>query len=139
MAFITDEDYEVQARNEILKMLDDTIDNTVFRRAEHMAIDQIKSNLAGRYDLTTVFDKEGDERNMFIVMTVIDMALYHIWAKKAPRQIPEVRKDRYQDAIDWLTAVSEGKRLTDLPRVEIGGNDSGVIIKSLYTPNGNKF
>lgn len=139
MAFITDEDYEVQARNEILKMLDGSIENSAFRTAERMAIDQIKNNLAGRYDLTEVFNKEDDERDMFIVMTVIDMALYHIWAKKAPRQIPEVRKDRYQDAIDWLTAVAEGKRLTDLPRVEIAGNSSGVIIKSKYKPNDNKF
>lgn len=139
MAYITDEDYGVQARTEIIKMLDGSEGNTAFRVAERMAIDQVKKNLSGRYDLTSIFAKEGDERDMFLVMLIIDMALYHIWAKKAPRMIPEMRKERYQDALDWLTAVGDGKRPTDLPLIASDEYKGEIRIKSVYTPNNNKF
>ena len=139
MAFITDDDYGVQARTEIMKMLDGSDDNTLFRVAERMAIDQIKNNLAGRYDLTAIFNAVNEDRDMFLVMIVIDMALYHIWAKKAPRMIPDMRKERYQDAIDWLTAVGDGKRPTNLPTIAADGYAAEIRIKSVYTPNNNKF
>lgn len=139
MAFITDSDYSVQARSEIIKMLDGTEDNASFRIAEKMSIDQLKKSLSGRYNLTTIFEKEGDERDMFIVMIIIDMSLYHMWSKKAPRMIPDYRKERYQDAIDWIKSVGEGKTPTDLPRIADDDYTGEIRIKSIYTKNDNKF
>ena len=137
--FVTDNDYEVQVRQEIMSILDGSDDRTAVRLAEHMAIDQIKSYLSGRYDTNTIFACEGEERNHFLVMITIDIALYHLWSKRAPRKIPEYRAQRYQDALDWLKAVGEGTMTTDLPQLQGDDFFGSFKISSKYQPNDNKF
>lgn len=137
--FVTDSDYEVQVRQEIMSLLDGSDDRAALRLAERMAIDQIKSYLSGRYDTTTIFACEGDERDHFLVMITIDIALYHLWSKRAPRKIPEFRAQRYQDALDWLKAVGEGTLTTDLPQLPTDEYVGDVVITSNYKPNQNKY
>ncbi len=137
--FITDNDYEVQVRQEIVQLLDGSNDHSAVRLAERMAIDQIKSYLSGRYDTQTIFACEGDERDLFLVMIAIDIALYHLWSKRAPRKIPEFRAQRYQDALDWLKAVGEGTLQTDLPQLPTDEYTGDVLITSNYKPNQNKY
>jgi phage gp36-like protein len=139
--FIDDDDYEVQAKEEILNLLDPTEQRTGLRKAEKFAISEIRKYLGGRYDMDKVFDKEGDDRDAYIVMITIDIAIYHIYSKKAPRKIPEYRDIRYRDALNWLTDVGTGEMPTDLPPLE---DEEGIYqgetrIFSLYKPNNNKF
>jgi hypothetical protein len=135
--FITNEDYSVQARNEILELLDGTLEYKL-RAAEGMAIAQIKMKAGGRYNMEEVFSKRGDERNAFIVMITIDIAIYHLYSQKPARKIPEPRKDRYNDAIIWLDAVHDGKP-TDLPLLPPEEYEGDMRIFSLYPPNNNKY
>jgi phage gp36-like protein len=137
--FVTDNDYEVQVRQEIVSLLDGSNDHAAMRLSERMAVDQIKSYLSGRYDTATIFAQEGDDRDHFLVMITIDLALYHLWSKRAPRKIPEFRAQRYQDALDWLKAVGEGTLTTDLPQLATEDYTGDVVIKSNYKPNRNKF
>ena len=137
--FINDEDYEVQVRQEIKALLEGSDDTPVISMAERMAIDQIKSYIGGRYDVQTIFAQEGEQRDHFIVMITIDIALYHLWSKRAPRKIPEFRAQRYQDAIDWLKAVGEGTMATDLPQLPADEYTGDVVIQSNYKPNQNKY
>lgn len=137
--FITDNDYEVQVRQEIMQLLDGSDDRSAIRLAERMAVDQIKSYLSGRYDTATIFACEGDDRDLFLVMIAIDIALYHLWSKRAPRKIPEFRAQRYQDALDWLKAVGEGTLQTDLPQLPTDEYTGDVLITSNYKPNQNKY
>jgi len=139
MAFITDEDYEVQVRNEILKLLDGTDDNSIVRQAERMAIDQIKNFLSGRYDVATIFDATGDTRDQYLVMITIDIALYHLWSKRAPRMIPEYRKTRYDDALAWLTDVGQGDITTFLPAIATDTYQGEIRISSRYTQSDYKY
>ena len=139
MMFITDNDFEVQVRQEILSLLDGTDDKAAIELAARMATDQIRQYIGGRYDCDTIFAAEGENRDHFIVMITIDILLYHLWAKRAPRKIPEYRATRYQDALDWLKDVGSGEidsALPQLPPDEYAGN---VWIKSKYKPNENKF
>lgn len=137
--FINDEDYDVQVRQEIMGLLDNSDNRQAVGLAERMATDQIKSYLSGRYDVQTIFAQEGDSRNHFIVMITIDIALYHLWSKRAPRKIPEFRAQRYQDALDWLKAVGEGTMATDLPQLPVDEYTGDVVIRSNYKPNQNKY
>lgn len=137
--FITDNDYEVQVRQEIMQLLDGSDERSAVRLAERMAVDQIKSYLSGRYDTATIFACEGDDRDLFLVMIAIDIALYHLWSKRAPRKIPEFRAQRYQDALDWLKAVGEGTLQTDLPQLPTDEYTGDVVITSNYKPNQNKY
>jgi hypothetical protein len=43
-----------------------------------------------------------------MVGTMIDIALYHIHSRIAPRNIPDLRVKRYDDAKKWLKMCAHG-------------------------------
>jgi phage gp36-like protein len=128
--FIKETDYAVLIRTEIKNILLENYSETKLFSAEEMAIAQIKNYLAGRYDVSLIFtpllepaigDNLGeqiDTRNAFIVMIVIDCALYHLYCSIAPNKIPEHRSNRYQDALDWLKSMLEPNKKADLPLIK---------------------
>lgn len=104
----------MQVKSEILNLLDNTNDQTKLQQAERTAISQMRKWLGKRYDLDTLFapwNGTGDDtRDPYIVMTVIDIALYHLWsARAAGNKIPAWREQRYNDALDWLKKESKGE------------------------------
>ena len=118
--FIKYTDYDVLIRTETKGILLENYSDLKLKSAEQMAISQIKNYLAGRYDVAKIFtpwtDSEiEDTRNAFIVMITIDCALYHLYCSIAPNKIPEHRSNRYQDALEWLKMMAEGKGNADLP------------------------
>lgn len=137
--FISESDYDVQARQEILSLLDTSDGNANLGIAERMAVDQIKQYIGGRYDCEAIFSATGDSRDMFIVMITIDIALYHLWSKMAPRKIPELRAQRYQDALDWLKGVGDGTMKSNLPQLDVDNFKSDISIVSRYQQNFNKY
>lgn len=66
---------------------------------------------------TTKWTK-GDNRNPLIVMYMVDITLYHVLSRIAPRNIPPLRIDRYNMAITALREINEGVRMTDVPLVQ---------------------
>lgn len=75
----------------------------------------------------------GDNRNQQLVNYFIDITLYHLHSRVAPRNIPELRVKRYDDAIAWFKmAAGKGDNTVtaDLPllqpkqggRIRWGGN-----------------
>lgn len=54
----------------------------------------------------------GDNRNQQLVNYCIDVALYTVHSRIAPRNIPELRVKRYDDVIKWLNNVAQGKEIT---------------------------
>lgn len=67
---------------------------------------------------------EGDNRNAKIVELMIDIVVYHVHARIQPRNIPEIRKERYDGndpdqkggAIGFLKLVQKGTAQLDIPR-----------------------
>lgn len=60
----------------------------------------------------------GDDRNGLIVQKTIDIALYHLHAAIAPRNIPELRTKRYDDAIIFLKDCANGNITLDSPLLQ---------------------
>lgn len=139
--FITNDDYSVLVRNEIKDILLDNYTEAKLRAAEQMAIAQVKNYLSGKYDVKTIFEAQGNERNSHIVMVTLDCALYHLYTSTVPRKMPDIRSQRYQDAIDWLKLIAEGKAYADLPKVksEKGEELLGLKISSKYEANNNRW
>ncbi|MGJ1366036.1 phage protein Gp36 family protein [Sphingobacterium spiritivorum] len=121
MSFLTESDYSAQIRSEILN----TVKNTNgLSKAELMAQTEMESYLNSRYDVSQIFNKEGDQRNSLILMYLIDITLYHLHSNISPRNVPELRAIRYEAAIDWLNRVAAGKLNPDLPELpDQGGTD----------------
>jgi phage gp36-like protein len=147
--FIKETDYAVLIRTEIKNILLENYSETKLLSAEQMAIAQIKNYLAGRYDVALIFtpllepaegDNPGeqiDTRNAFVVMIVIDCALYHLYCSIAPNKIPEHRSNRYQDALEWLKMMAEGKGNADLPLIK--DESTGEVKDSFRLSSNNKF
>jgi phage gp36-like protein len=139
--FLTDSDYDVQIRTEIAKIIDSASNTPKFLKAENMAIAQIRNHLSGRYDCDKIFTPISgtDTRDQYIVMLVIDIALYHLWSKEAPNNIPKHRELRYNDALEWLKSVQDGKA-ADLPELTDAGEEVGTVrIWSKNEPEDNRF
>jgi phage gp36-like protein len=145
--FLKDTDYAVLIRTEIKNILLENYTETKLLSAEQMAIAQIKNYLAGRYDVTAIYSPplEGlgeDTRNAYIVMITIDCALYHLYCSIAPNKIPEHRSNRYQDVMEWLKMMAEGKGNADLPLfkdIATGEVKDSFRLSSKNTFNNNKW
>lgn len=140
--FLLDSDYDDQIRVELRALLDDTTNETQLKQAEMKALAQMRMYLSGRYDVGAIFapaePNEPDSRNAFIVMTLIDITLYHLWSKERGK-MPQVRSDRYQDALDWLKAVGNGREISDLPTKDDQGESPMAQIFSHQKPNNHKY
>ena len=72
----------------------------------------------------------GDLRSQQLLAVTIDICLYHLHSRIAPRNIPELRVKRYDDSISWLRMCAEGGITPNLPviqprqgyRIRYGGN-----------------
>ena len=74
---------------------------------------------AGMLPTDTSYWTAGDNRNQQLVMYVIDITLYHIHKRIAPRNIPDLRVKAYDDAKKWLKDAAQGDYITaDLPRIQ---------------------
>lgn len=79
--------------------------------------------VTGEYPDNDLVWTKGDNRNQQIVMRLIDITLYHLHSRINPRNIPDLRKDRYDGnreaqtlgAIGWLKSVARGDVNADLP------------------------
>lgn len=144
MSFLKPTDWNVQVRAEIARILDPSISSATLLQAENIAVAQIKNHLSNRYDIENIFtpapESGADERDMYIVMITIDLALYHIWSKEGPNNIPKTRELRYTDAMTWLGDVQRGKP-SNLPLITNpdGEPADGVRIWSRHAPESNRY
>lgn len=105
MAFLTQNDYLQVIQEDILIMV--TENNPTNRlMAENSSMEQMKSYLCTRYDVEAIFAATGAQRNSLIVQLLIDISLYHLHARIDPEMIPDIRRERYKNAIEWLKDVA---------------------------------
>lgn len=89
---------------------------------------------AGTLPSNTAKWTAGDNRSQQLVMHAIDITLYHIHSRIAPRNIPQLRMDRYDAAIAWLKMANRGEITADIPklqpkqgaRIRYGGNVKSI-------------
>lgn len=68
--------------------------------------------------LDTDFWTNGDNRDQQMLLYFIDIALYHLHSRISPRNIPQLRIDRYHSAIDWLKMCGKGEVTPNLPLIQ---------------------
>ena len=113
--FITLEDYDASIHREILDALlrhDSEIqDSAIIEICEDRAIEEMRSYMDKFY-------ATGTDRNQLVLMMALDIAIYHIFCQHNPYKMSQVRKDRYDRAVEWLKAVAAGKiTIADAPRL----------------------
>ncbi len=103
--FIDLKDYDASIHREILDALTRD-DDSLVEICEDRAIAEMRGYLSRRYDCNKVFKATGDNRNQLILMMAIDIAVYHIFCIHNPRNVSQIRKDRYDRAKEWLIGVA---------------------------------
>jgi len=104
--FINLEDYDASIHLDILDALVRK-DRSIIEILENRAISEMRSYLSRRYDCDRIFSATGSDRNDLVLMTAIDIAVYHIFCIHNPQKLSQMRKDRYDRAKEWLRQVSK--------------------------------
>lgn len=114
--FIEIRDYDATIHREILDSLlkgDAQADPQLVEICEDRAIAEMKSYLGTFYDTDLIFAQRGCCRHPLILMMCIDIAVYHIFCIHNPYKLSEVRKERYERAVNWMKEVSKGNVIID--------------------------
>ena len=128
MIFLTLNDYDKQIRSENLDRVIDS-NSVILDDAEASSILKIKGYLDGRFDMDVEFAKTGSDRNALLITLTVDLVLYDVLSRINPRNIPELRMQRRDEATDLLKNTNEEKLnnwgLT--ARLDEDGNEKGFI------------
>ena len=148
MRFLKDSDYDMQIRAEIRRILDgsapgDAQPSPKLLRAEMTAKRQITHYLKDRVDCDALISAQDEDRDDFIVTTMIDLVLYHLYSQSSNKDISQTRQDRYSDALEWLKLAGKGEIGTDLPQYESDDPNeqpsTDVRIFSDFKPDNNRY
>lgn len=116
--FIEIEDYDASIHRDIMDAITRD-DDSIVEICEDRAIEEMRCYLAGRYDCKAIFEASGKQRNQLVLMMAVDIAVYHLFCIHNPQKLSQIRKDRYERAVEWLKAVRKGDISVDgLPSVE---------------------
>lgn len=112
--FIELSDYDASIHRDILDALTRN-DEAIVEICEDRAIAEMRGYLCGRYDCDTLFSATGKNRNQLVLMMLIDIAVYHLFCIHNPQKLSQLRKDRYDRAVEWMRAVKDGLTVDGVP------------------------
>lgn len=110
--FIQTSDYDATIHREILDALlrkdSPNYDPQIIDICEDRAVSEMRSYLNKQYDCDAIFSATGTRRHALILMFAIDITVYHIFCQHNPYKMSQIRKDRYDRALEWLKGVMRG-------------------------------
>lgn len=89
------------------------------------SIDTMKGYLFQYFDTDAIFNASGENRNLTVVKHLKGIVLFEIYTRRT-KQLNEVAKLRYDEAMLWLEKVSTGKIKPDLPPKLLDTNGDGT-------------
>lgn len=104
---LTIQDFDTHLYQEIIAVISRE-NNTLLQKAIDSAEEEAKSYLV-RFDIDSLFNQTGADRHATLMMYLKDMAVWHFIPVGNPSIDVEYRKDRYHDAMRWLTKIQSGK------------------------------
>jgi phage gp36-like protein len=122
--FITEADFDKQIRAAVLAIVKNN--DTALAEAIQASVSEMQSYLRGSFDVGSIFSQTEGSRDPYLVTLCVDIALYHLHANIQAQQIPQLRTDRYNQAISWLRGVARGDFDPGLPK-PVGTTGSPLI------------
>ena len=98
---------------------------------------EVRSYLAGAYDVNAIFSAEGADRNPLLMELTKNIAVWYIVRLSNVDLIYKHAKERYDAAIEWLNRVADGKLSPDLPAAPIDYNPTGSGVSWGGSPRNN--
>lgn len=108
MSYLNSSDFNLLIQDANLQQIINQ-NEAIRQQAELTAIGEARSYLIQKYLFDEELLKTGTDRDSQLLNYIIDIALYHLHSRIAPRNIPELRISRYENAIAWLKMCSLGE------------------------------
>lgn len=116
MIWLQEDDLKKIIKIDILNVVIED-DASILSDAELTAMSEIEGYLSNRYDVPSIWNSVGSDRNNMLVMIASDIMFYHIHSRINPNRIPQLRIDRFNGAIDYLKNVAKGLISPKLPLI----------------------
>lgn len=100
-------------------------DDTIVEEIIAESIDVMSGYLFQYFDTTAIFEASGESRNLTIVKHLKGIVLFEIYTRRT-KQLNEVAKMRYDEAMLWLEKVSKGTIQPNLPPKLTDTNGDGI-------------
>lgn len=130
--FVAKAEFKDMIRDDRLNQLIDS-DDTLIESAEDTAIAVIKDALKARYDIDTIFAAVGAARANNVMLWVKRLTIYFLYDRIPDELVPERVIRNYDEAMDQLNKISDGKRAVDLP--QLSDADGVTITKFRWGSN----
>jgi hypothetical protein len=114
MAFLTEAELKTRAHLEIITAITRD-DSTIVPIIISESISLMKGYLSSRYDVGTIFQATGVDRDEVVLKMLKDIVLYAIYSLGNPQMMTKIVKDNFEAAMDWLKGVQSQKINPDLP------------------------
>ena len=125
--FITKEEIKTHLYDYQIDQITDD-DDTIVTSAIDTAVAEVKSYLANRYDVATIFAATGENRSALVVEHVKVCTVWHLLLLRNVDAIYERYEKAYEHTITFLKQVADGLLSPDLPYLQTDtGGPAGTI------------
>ncbi len=123
MAYLVQDDFKTRIRqSEFSQLIDDSTE--VLDKAVDEVESVFRDYLLPTYNVDTIFQASGNERNPHLIMHMVHYVIYILYQRLPELEIPEVIENNYQDSKDYMLKISQGKYDMNLPRMT---DDEGKV------------
>lgn len=136
MPFLIKTDLNTVATTEVIDLITNTND-TIVDQIIKESIEVMRSYLHRYYDVDIIFNAIDEDRNGIILKYLKDIVIYEVYIRRT-RDLNEVAKLRYDEAMLWLDKVAAAKIDPDLPRLQIDENGDGTATSSTFMKLGSR-
>jgi len=120
MAYVNNDDFLLSIADSNLQQIIQS-NPAVLDQAVLVAIGEARSYLIQKYLFDDELSKTGTARDSQLLNYIIDLAVYHLHTRIAPRNIPQLRQTRYDNAIEWLKMCATGDVTPKLAEITTDG------------------
>lgn len=115
--FLSLNDYKAMMPEKRLNQASDS-DPLILASVEAIAVQVVKDALYSKYDISTIFQAVGTARKPNVVRWVTVLCVYYLYERLPDIQVPSRITASYEEVVDVLDQISDGKRSVDLPLKE---------------------
>ena len=116
MIFLTLQDFDLKVSPDIRNQITDSND-VLLDDAEASAMAVIQDAFFDKFDLDTEFAQTGTARHKNLLRWMLNLTLYYIYERVPDTQVPERIVKNYDDTIDEIKAIEQGKKNTSLKKL----------------------
>ena len=120
MAYVNNDDFLLSIQDSNLQQIIQS-NPAVLDQAVLVSIGEARSYLIQKYLFDEELTKTGTDRDSQLLNYITDLAVYHLHTRIAPRNIPQLRQTRYDNAIEWLKMCATGEVTPKLSEITTDG------------------